>query len=132
MGNGEIVKLLIRAQADPTRKVNGRGLAEVARASGHNAILPLLLAETQRVELELRSRHQAEQGAAQLYGAAYIGDDRALTEALAQGADVGWRNPQGGATSLYVASEFGHASAVRLLIAAKADVRWSWGGVGRV
>ncbi|HEX8749457.1 MAG TPA: ankyrin repeat domain-containing protein [Pyrinomonadaceae bacterium] len=115
-GNLQIVRMLLKAGADPN-KVNGSGqtaLMNLSESSTASIIKDLLAA---RANIEARD----ENGGSALMAAARINNVELLKTLLSQGAKVNERNEEG-QTALMLAAKDGYIENVKALIEAFADV----------
>lgn len=107
-------RVLLRAGADPERKVAGRTAVGTAVRRGSHRLVDLLLASG------ADPGRREDNGDTPLHVAAALGREREARALLARGADGAARNRQGW-TPLIVATRGGHLGVMEALLAAGAD-----------
>lgn len=144
-GRPKLVKYLLDANADPTHRVQGWSVLELAKREGHDEIAALLHQKLQRMggaaavesasgvvqpggkpKPMLTAEEAAEAARSQLvsalYGAAHHGHEHTVRKCLAEGADVDAIAAAWEATALYAAAKAGEVSIGKMLLQANADV----------
>ncbi|KAL1528445.1 hypothetical protein AB1Y20_009792 [Prymnesium parvum] len=116
-GRTELAAVLLDANADPRRKVQGWSPLDLARRDKREELIKLILSHLPASEAEaaMRPSHGA------LFRAVCHGDEKAVRQLLADGADVQAQHTEDGATALYAACKNGLGGMVQLLLDNHAD-----------
>eukprot|EP00966_Prymnesium_polylepis_P173176 4005507-Prymnesium_polylepis.1 len=111
-GKTELAGLLLDANADPTRKVQGWSPLDLARRDKKEELIKLIIDHLPPAEAEAAMRPPASA----LFHATCHGDERAVRRMLAEGADVHEQHGEDQCTVLFAACKNGLGGMVQLLL----------------